>query len=279
MGVSKSPPPTGSLTLEHLLVNIFTWKLNIHEGIKFLLDNHHYADYAMAAYVIFLIAGITIMKQMDAFNLKLVTQIWNVLLAVFSAAGAYVLIPHLLSVLFDKGLFTSICGSMTEEHFPPGPVASMGLAFVISKLPELIDTVLLVLKKRPVILLHWWHHLSVVGFTWYAAAFKHPVCLWQGAMNYGVHSIMYFYYFAMTTSMRKMIKPIGPLVTGIQITQMVWGTIANSLSAYWHYTVPDDCPGDDGVMAMSLTIYASYFVLFCKFFYDSYFVQKKPKKA
>lgn len=41
-------------------------------------------------------------------------------------------------------------------------------AFCFSKLPELIDTVFIVLRKQPLIFLHWYHHASVLVYCWFS---------------------------------------------------------------------------------------------------------------
>ena len=43
----------------------------------------------------------------------------------------------------------------------------MGL-FIFSKLPELFDTAFLVLQKKKVIFLHWFHHTTVLLYCWHA---------------------------------------------------------------------------------------------------------------
>ena len=40
--------------------------------------------------------------------------------------------------------------------------------FIFSKIPELVDTVFLVLQKKPVIFLHWFHHVTVLLYCWHA---------------------------------------------------------------------------------------------------------------
>lgn len=41
-------------------------------------------------------------------------------------------------------------------------------AFCFSKLPELVDTVFIVLRKQPLIFLHWYHHASVLIYCWFS---------------------------------------------------------------------------------------------------------------
>lgn len=38
--------------------------------------------------------------------------------------------------------------------------------FALSKPIELLDTLFLILRKRPVIFLHWYHHVTVLLYTW-----------------------------------------------------------------------------------------------------------------
>jgi elongation of very long chain fatty acids protein 6 len=53
-------------------------------------------------------------------------------------------------------------------------------------------------------------------------------------MNLSVHSIMYFYYFMGAVGLRKVVRPFAPLITTIQILQMVGG-IAVTVTAALHY--------------------------------------------
>lgn len=48
----------------------------------------------------------------------------------------------------------------------------------------------LILKKRPVIFLHSYHHITVLLYCWHAYASRNSAGLWFATMNYCVHSLM-----------------------------------------------------------------------------------------
>jgi hypothetical protein len=76
----------------------------------------------------------------------------------------------------DVGISADLCDGVTERRnywsaaaglfflyikkatFLPIQRFPRMLLFCMSKVPELFDTVLLVLRKKPVITLHWYHH-------------------------------------------------------------------------------------------------------------------------
>ena len=62
--------------------------------------------------------------------------------------------------------------------------------FIYSKFFELIDTVLLLLASRSVILLHWWHHLTVLLYCWHAYSTRPGTGLWYAAMNHGAPTLL-----------------------------------------------------------------------------------------
>ena len=51
------------------------------------------------------------------------------------------------------------CCTDPAEWYLNGPSGFWTTAFVFSKIPELGDTAFLVVKKKPVIFLHWFHHV------------------------------------------------------------------------------------------------------------------------
>jgi len=59
---------------------------------------------------------------------------------------------------------------------------------------ELGDTVFIVLRKQPLIFLHYYHHVTVLCYIWLTADAINSTCVWFGVMNYGIHSLMYSYY-------------------------------------------------------------------------------------
>uniref|UniRef100_A0A7S1MTZ1 Elongation of fatty acids protein n=1 Tax=Neobodo designis TaxID=312471 RepID=A0A7S1MTZ1_NEODS len=241
-----------------------------------------YADlpfYAAFLYVGMVFGGQAWMKDRAAFNLKPLFIVWNLILATFSIYGASVSVPYLFDHLTTRGFRFTVCHS-SFEWWANGPVGLWMAVFGLSKIPELMDTVFLVFQKKPVIFLHWYHHTTVMLYCWFAYTTHHTVGVYFACMNYVVHAIMYSYYFLMSASSvtRKIVKPFALLITSLQLVQMVGGLFFIVVATVFS----KDATGCEGnthtILRAALVMYASYFVLFAKFFADAYIFKKKGGK-
>merc|ERR550537_987277 len=151
------------------------------------------------------------------------------------------------------------------------------LFFVLSKLAELVDTVLLLLSGKPVILLHWWHHTTVMLYCWHSYSTRISTGIWFAGMNYLVHSIMYGYFAATQTSIRKKVFPYAMYITLLQIVQMLVGMWI-TIKAVLFQIDGKECSVNKTNSVLGLTMYFSYFVLFAELFIANY-LRKQKKTA
>lgn len=71
--------------------------------------------------------------------------------------------------------------------------------FCISKVPELIDTLFIVLRKQKLIFLHWFHHATVLIYAWYSYHDWTASGRWFVFMNYSVHGKFLILFFLILT--------------------------------------------------------------------------------
>ncbi|RXG68960.1 Elongation of very long chain fatty acids protein 6 [Armadillidium vulgare] len=146
--------------------------------------------------------------------------------------------------------------------------------FTLSKVPELGDTIFIVLRKQPLIFLHWYHHVTVLLYAWYSYPDYIATARWFICMNYLVHSAMYTYY-ALKALKFRVPRWIAMGITSAQLAQMIMGTAVN----IWAYQVKqagNECHVSYENINLSLLMYTSYFVLFARFFRRAY--MKKAAK-
>ena len=159
--------------------------------LNFVRDNFMLSVWSSLVYVVVIFGGQWIMDRQDRFGLSSALAFWSGMLAVFSVMGTVRMWPELLHVLKFQGVYKSTCYCDYMEH----SVTSFwtGL-FILSKIIELGDTVFIVLRKQPLIFLHWYHHITVLIYSWYSFAQQTGNGRWFICMNYAVHAVMYSYY-------------------------------------------------------------------------------------
>eukprot|EP00300_Choanocystis_sp_HF-7_P033307 c45626_g1_i1.p1 GENE.c45626_g1_i1~~c45626_g1_i1.p1 ORF type:complete len:312 (+),score=64.39 c45626_g1_i1:28-936(+) len=230
--------------------------------------------FAVALYIVFIFQVPQFLEK--PINLRIINAIWDLSLSIFSVFGVLGLAPVLWRKVSTDGLFATVCDDPCA-WYGDGRSGLWMLLFVYSKFPELIDTVFLVLQKKKVIFLHWFHHVTVLLYCWHAYHTKIGPGIWFAVMNYCVHSIMYFYYFLGLIGFRRVFKPIAPLITFLQLAQMVGGIVITVLSVWLHAHDPT-CHVDPANMKLGLAMYFSYFVLFALLFHNLYILPKDQSK-
>jgi elongation of very long chain fatty acids protein 6 len=223
---------------------------------------------AVVLYLLFCHFGTAFMKNRKEFDLKGPLAAWNLFLSVFSAYGAFRTVPHMLYRVATQSFEETVCEHVYTSY-GCGTVGFAVLLFIWSKIPELIDTVFIVLRKKPLIFLHWYHHVTVLLFCWNAYVTASGAGLYFVAMNYTVHAVMYFYYYLMAIRAIPKWFPSW-VITLMQITQMIVGTIVVGASFYYYFYggkiyAPGECNNQPENLAAGGIIYASYLYLFVEF--------------
>ena len=151
------------------------------------------------------------------------------------------------------------------------------ILFLLSKIPELIDTVFIVLRKKQLMFLHWYHHVTVLLYCWHAYSQKTGSGIIFLTMNYAVHAVMYTYYGLSAAKMMPKWFP-AQIITLMQIVQMIVGTHACLLSSYMLYNKRKcDISYENNYAAVAM--YASYLYLFVDFALKRYSKKPVPKNA
>eukprot|EP01129_Flabellula_baltica_P005879 TRINITY_DN2159_c0_g1_i1.p1 TRINITY_DN2159_c0_g1~~TRINITY_DN2159_c0_g1_i1.p1 ORF type:complete len:295 (+),score=43.53 TRINITY_DN2159_c0_g1_i1:54-887(+) len=238
------------------------WYLSL---AQFNADHMEIPIISTILYVVLIFGIKRIMRDRQAFELKVPLFLWNLSLGIFSAIGFVMTFPVFMEVVLNKGISNELC--FMESSFK-NPWAAY---FIYSKIPEFVDTIFIVLRKKPLIFLHWYHHIVTMWFCWVALIHTVGNGVLFAMVNLGVHGIMYNYYASTTVGMRWP-KPVRMSITFIQIFQMFLG-----LGAVLHNIQVCFYEPHYSSLMFGLAMYISYVFLFVKLFYDNYC--RTPKTA
>jgi elongation of very long chain fatty acids protein 6 len=246
-------------------------------------DNNYVIPFAcVALYLLFIHYGQKYMETRNPFGLNNSLAAWNLLLSLFSTYGAIRTVPHMFYLLSSRSFEETVC----EECYRTYGGGASGFAtqlFILSKIPELIDTVFIVLRKKPLIFLHWYHHVTVLLFCWNAYVTMASNGLYFVSMNYTVHAVMYFYYYLQAV---KKIPKWFPswIITLMQISQMMIGTFIVGATTYYYFFGgkifgPKECSAQPSSIATGFIIYASYLYLFVEFAVRRFILKERDPES
>ena len=237
---------------------------------KWMSENWYMSIVYAFLYVLVIFGGQKYMQTREKFDLRKPLIAWNFILAAFSAIGSIRVWPEFIHSLTNIDVEHSVC----NRSFTHGVTGCWAWLFILSKLPELFDTAFIVLRKQPLIFLHWYHHATVLIYCWFSCKDFSSSGRWFVVMNYTVHAFMYTYY-AFRALRFQIPKFVNIAITTGQISQMIFGIYVN-LKAYGIRKRGDPCDTSDENISVSFMMYGTYFLLFFHFFYLAYI--KKPIK-
>ncbi|VDP14895.1 unnamed protein product [Soboliphyme baturini] len=242
---------------------------------EWLEKNWSHCLYWLVAYMIFLKWGRQYMQDKQPLQLKKSLIVWNAFFACFSVIGSIRLFPEFYHTVMELGFWKSYCFVGT---FYKGKYSYWVTLFHFSKLLELGDSVFLVLRKRSILFVHWYHHATVLVYSWFSYHYFTAPARWGVVMNLLVHSFMYTYYLFRSIGIR---LPwfIAPCITTMQLMQFVLGTYICTDVFLRVMRRRSSCETDPTVAAIQLFLYFTFLVLFANFFYKSYICKKKLRKS
>ncbi|CAJ0579950.1 unnamed protein product, partial [Mesorhabditis spiculigera] len=236
---------------------------SIHSTL-WMQNNWKHAATFSAVYVMAIFGGRKLMESRKPYALDWPLVAWNALLAIFSIIGFLRMTPEWIWSWNDNSFEYSIC----VASYAQGVTGFWTEKFAHSKVAELFDTAFIVLRKKPLLFLHWYHHITVLAYTWHAYKDHTASGRWFIWMNYGVHAFMYSYY-ALRAARIRTPKIAAMTITCLQILQMVMGVYIG-IRVYSIKTAGRDCQQTWENIGFCFGIYFSYFLLFCNFFYHTY---------
>lgn len=215
-----------------------------------------------------------LMENRKPFSLKTTLLVWNSALAVFSILGFIRFSEDFFQSIYKNGVYRTLCYSC----HPNDVAAFWSLLFAISKIIELGDTLFIVLRKKPLIFLHYYHHVAVLIYTVHSGAEHAAPGRVFITMNYFAHSVMYTYYALAAYGLR-MPKWVSMCVTTIQTAQMLAG-VGVSYAVYRIKTESSlPCQQSMVNLYLAFLIYVTFAVLFLHFFYRAYIARSAKSKT
>nr|KAJ3403374.1 hypothetical protein HK105_004095 [Polyrhizophydium stewartii] len=211
------------------------------------------------------------MAGREPMKLRLVTAAHNLFLCGISLAMFAAGLAGTVSRARARGIDEIFCSN--DKDGMRGLLPFTLYMYYLSKFVELFDTVILVLKKKPVIFLHWYHHAIVILMVWSWLQFDVAFATQGMIANTLIHVFMYYYYYASSLGQNVWYKKY--ITTG-QIVQFTLSFVLSVPYVYFHFQ--KGCSGWSAFV-FSMVVNGSFLLLFIDFYRRTYKSKGKGSKA
>jgi len=234
---------------------------------------------ALVTYLAIVFGLREVMKSQEALKMRFLFQLHNLLLSVGSGVLLVLMVEEIAPILWKNGLFYTMCN---DGAWTP----AMEFYYMINyfyKYLELLDTVFLALKKKPLAFLHVFHHSATALLCFTQLNGRTSISWVVISLNLAVHVIMYYYYFATAGGARIWWKEY---LTTMQIVQFVidlfavyFGTYSYFVMTYIPGQLPamGSCAGTERAALFGCGLLTSYLLLFINFYVQTYMKSKAKK--
>ncbi|KAI9323741.1 GNS1/SUR4 family-domain-containing protein [Dichotomocladium elegans] len=231
-------------------------------------------------YFVVIFGGRFLMSNLPAQRFQLLFQFHNFLLTLVSGALLALMVEQLFPILYNHGLLYAVCHRDAWTQ----PLELLYYLNYLVKYWELFDTVFLVVKKKKLEFLHYYHHSLTMVLCYTQLGGRTSVSWVPIVLNLTVHVLMYYYYFRTAAGAKIWWKRY---LTTMQITQFIidlfavyFCTYTYFASTYWpHLPNMGSCAGTETSAIFGCALLSSYLLLFINFYRITYNKNKKIKAA
>ncbi|KAI9492415.1 GNS1/SUR4 family-domain-containing protein [Zychaea mexicana] len=226
-------------------------------------------------YFVVIFGGRYLMTNLPAQRFQYLFQLHNLLLTLVSGALLALMVEQLFPVVYNHGLLYAVCN---QDAWTQQLELLYYLNYLV-KYWELFDTVFLVVKKKKLEFLHYYHHSLTMVLCYSQLVGRTSVSWVPITLNLTVHVLMYYYYFRTAAGAKIWWKRY---LTTMQITQFIidlfavyFCTYTYFAYTYWpHLPNMGSCSGTETSALFGCALLSSYLLLFINFYRLTYQAKK-----